>query len=273
MWWVRRFGSSMRFFPHIPRVVVSNPYRFGCSFSRATLTTNNPTVLSTKGPGAPEVVVLVAKLFAALTIVFWTHEYVIDFCPAIGPSMYPLVEGCGDLLVFERMSCWMSELPSHVPWLKRFWSPWIAQRLQLHRGDVVIAMSVDSTPVKICKRVVALEDDLLVFSESSPPSFQATSAILSDTSTPQTFKIPQGMVWLQGDNVTDSYDSRHYGPVPTANILGRVLCRIWPLWKFRWITKDTTPAALQKQYIQRPIVDVGQGAYQPSRHSDCVVTE
>ena len=34
---------------------------------------------------------------------------------------------------------------------------------------------------------------------------------------------PEGMFYALGDNAPQSYDSRNYGPVPKANIIGRVL--------------------------------------------------
>ena len=39
-------------------------------------------------------------------------------------------------------------------------------------------------------------------------------------------QVPQGHVWLQGDNVHNSTDSRHYGPVPLALQRGRVVCKV-----------------------------------------------
>jgi len=39
-------------------------------------------------------------------------------------------------------------------------------------------------------------------------------------------------VWLQGDNLADSTDSRYYGPVPMALIQGVVFARVYasPGW-------------------------------------------
>jgi type IV secretory pathway protease TraF len=36
-----------------------------------------------------------------------------------------------------------------------------------------------------------------------------------------------GSVWVAGDNPSASDDSRLYGPVPVADVVGRVLCRYW----------------------------------------------
>lgn len=39
-------------------------------------------------------------------------------------------------------------------------------------------------------------------------------------------KIPQGMVWLEGDNPFNSTDSRSYGPVPLALVKGLVSFKV-----------------------------------------------
>ena len=39
------------------------------------------------------------------------------------------------------------------------------------------------------------------------------------------FSVPKGTILAVGDNYLDSVDSRNYGFVPTANILGKVICK------------------------------------------------
>ena len=41
-------------------------------------------------------------------------------------------------------------------------------------------------------------------------------------------QVPKGHVWLEGDNATNSTDSRCYGPVPAALIRGRVVWKVMP---------------------------------------------
>ena len=42
-------------------------------------------------------------------------------------------------------------------------------------------------------------------------------------------KVPDGHIWVEGDNPWNSNDSRNYGAIPASLIVGRVVCRIWPI--------------------------------------------
>lgn len=41
--------------------------------------------------------------------------------------------------------------------------------------------------------------------------------------------VPPGQLWVMGDNRTDSSDSRVFGTISRAGVVGRAIWRVWPL--------------------------------------------
>nr|GEZ71630.1 mitochondrial inner membrane protease subunit 1 [Tanacetum cinerariifolium] len=44
--------------------------------------------------------------------------------------------------------------------------------------------------------------------------------------------VSKGHVWIQGDNIYASNDSRNFGPIPYGLIKGKVWYKVWPLDSF-----------------------------------------
>jgi len=121
-------------------------------------------------------------------ILHCTLEYVGDFVICSGPSMEPNIRN-RDILLTEHIS----------PRLTAF-----------KRGDIVIARSPNNPNQFICKRIVALPGDHLLQTDGNLKH------------------IPKGFLWIEGDNSSNSTDSRSYGPIPMGLVRGRAIFRMWP---------------------------------------------
>ena len=109
---------------------------------------------------------------------------------------------------------------------------------QPKNGDVIVFVPLNqenrSTP--FIKRVIAVEGQtveirsgvVLVDGLSLPEEYLSLSKGRSYY--PETV-VPEGYVFVLGDNRTNSHDSREddVGMVDVRSILGKVVCRVWPL--------------------------------------------
>jgi signal peptidase I len=102
------------------------------------------------------------------------------------------------------------------------------------RGDIVVFKSVEGGDEDLIKRVVGVPGDeisvrngrLLV--DGEPQKEPYVNKRYPDRSFSAPMTVPEGHVFVMGDNRTNSQDSRVFGPVPEKNIEGEAFLRFWP---------------------------------------------
>ncbi|KAG8811529.1 hypothetical protein FRC18_003425 [Serendipita sp. 400] len=85
----------------------------------------------------------------------------------------------------------------------------------IRRGDIVTVRSIDERSQVVVKRVTALAGDKVV-----------------RRGTKEVTVIPEGYMWIEGDESFRSRDSNAYGPVPMGLLHGRVVAILWPFNRF-----------------------------------------
>lgn len=110
-------------------------------------------------------------------------------------------------------------------------------------GEIVMFQDPDIPGRLLLKRCIAVggqtidinDEDGLVYVDgvalSEPYTGGApTYTLVSDVTYPYT--VPEGYLWMMGDNRTNSQDSRYFGAVPAATVEARSMFVLWPLNDF-----------------------------------------
>ncbi|MFM7062269.1 MAG: signal peptidase I [Actinomycetes bacterium] len=115
----------------------------------------------------------------------------------------------------------------------------------VRRGDVVVFSRPDQLedptgvePEDLIKRVVAVGGDTVVARDgvlyvnnqplTEPYVAQGAGTFRLD----EPVTVPDGKVFVMGDNRENSQDSRYFGPIPTDSIVGRAFVRMFPFGRF-----------------------------------------
>lgn len=157
-------------------------------------------------------------------LAFWIRSFLLIGVYIIQDSMLPTLQQGDMVLVYQRA------YRRHPPQF----------------GDIVVFPYPRGTEEEkdlVVKRVVGLPGDVI---RITPKGLWRNGAPLAEwyveepnMAPPyQTFVVPEGHVFLMGDNRNWSEDSRDYGSVPISQLLGRVVAIYWPLERFRFFKRE-----------------------------------
>ncbi|KAF8528777.1 peptidase S24/S26A/S26B/S26C, partial [Hysterangium stoloniferum] len=85
------------------------------------------------------------------------------------------------------------------------------------KGDIIAIRSPVNPDSTLIKRIIALEGDEV---ETLPPYPE------------NVVTVPEGHIWVEGDERFHSEDSNHFGPVPLGLVDSKLMFLVWPLDRF-----------------------------------------
>jgi signal peptidase I len=178
-----------------------------------------------------------------------------DFSPyiiqaSLGPSMLPTIQFVGDIWLVET-GAWRKA------WRKLWKEESVVDISSYKIGDLVLWTDPVTGRVS-CKRLIGVEGDSvsrygqfasLYISRKDLGIVWPSDALKRGLGEKDnlmegmkklggrqaalgcTLVVPSGTVWLEGDCPLFSVDSRHYGPIDTSSISGRLVFRLWPWYR------------------------------------------
>ncbi|WP_028544073.1 signal peptidase I [Paenibacillus taiwanensis] len=157
------------------------------------------------------------------------RQYALTLVIAIGVSLVIQKVAYAQIIVHQHSM----ELTYHEgdrllenKWLYHFTKP--------ERGDVVILQD-PVEPIRLIKRVVGIAGDKLELRQGKliVNGVEQIEPYISSPTFPVQVQfpivVPEGTVFVLGDNRGNSKDSREFGAIPLSLIEGKVIARLWPL--------------------------------------------
>lgn len=174
-------------------------------------------------PSLPRKVGRVAFTFFAVPIAttIFLNDNVVELTWITGSSMSPTLSpdfhatGASDWVLWRKWN------PTH----------------DVKRGDVVHFDNPVDPRARAVKRVIGVEGDTVLLDPRRRPARERDGADVPESRGWDAWRgsarVPEGHVWVEGDNWRKSRDSNYYGPISKSLITGRAVAVVLPWEKFR----------------------------------------
>jgi len=160
---------------------------------------------------------MVLTILIAVGIALTVRMFMFEITRVDGPSMQPTLYTDEQILV-NKLAYAFGATPQ--------------------RMDIVICKYPGSDEHYV-KRVIAVEGETVsvsngrVYIDGSPLLNDLNPEPIVESMKP--FTVPEGYVFVMGDNRNDSLDSRQEGPIAFSQIIGRATAVVWPLDSLKWL--------------------------------------
>jgi signal peptidase I len=186
------------------------------------------------------VLFLVCVNFIAFILRPWlVGKYIIQLTPnSVGTSMEPTIKA-HDRLIVDKL-CYRLHSPRTGDIVA----------IRLPEGFGTFAALHAEPPFFLAKRVVAVPGETVIIrdnevyvngkkqcgqdtksKENNDKGYLSEGSMLESYEVfgvVEPYTVPRGYYFVLGDNMSDSIDSRHIGPIPRSDIVGRVIKIYWP---------------------------------------------
>lgn len=174
-----------------------------------------------KGSGLRTFLWIIAALIFVFAASFFLRTFVYQSYEIPSASMEDTIN-IGDLVFAEKVSLNFSE-PEYDD-IITFTDPEDESRILIKR---VIATGGQTVDIKNGSVYV----DGVKLDEPYTDGRITTELPMSITGKPiqYPYKVPEGELWVMGDNRTNSQDSRYFGSIPVSTVEGIAVFKYWPL--------------------------------------------
>jgi signal peptidase I len=185
-----------------------------------------PVIIKRKGRRIlRELLEILGIVVVAVILTLLLRAFVIDSYQIPTGSMEPTIE-IGDRLFAEKVSYYLGG-PAQGD-IVTFYdlSPDEEGRILIKRCIATGGQTVDLMDGKVVVDGIILDEPYT----HGLPSFPLNP--MPGISIKYPYTVPEGSVWVMGDNRTRSQDSRYFGAIPDENLIGKALLRFLPLDRF-----------------------------------------